>query len=85
MFGIVGAYHFSTTGQIWDLRLRSSEKSGSVFTPTNAQKAAIKVRSAFLLSVTATVHLNLDGGLRYVILFSSARHCRTSHTFKCPQ
>ena len=47
--------------QIWDLRLRSSEKSGSVFTVTNAQKAALRVRSAFILSVTATVHLNLNG------------------------
>lgn len=84
MFGIV-AYHFSTAGQIWDLRLRSSEKSGSVFTVKNAKKAAKKVRSAFILSVTATVSLNLYGVLRYVILFSSARHYRTSHTFKCPQ
>ena len=66
MFGIVGAYHFSTAGQIWDLRPRSGEKSGSVFTVTNAQKAAIKV-SAFILSVTATVHLNLDGVLRHVM------------------
>ena len=85
MFGIVGAYHFSTAGQIWDLRPRSGEKSGSVFTVTNAQKAAIKVSSAFILSVTATVHLNLDGVLKHVILFSSARHCRTVLTFKCPQ
>ena len=61
MFGIVGTYHFSTAGQIWDLRLRSCEKSGSVFIVTNAQKAAKKVRSAFNLSVTAAVPLNLDG------------------------
>ena len=85
MFGIVGAYHFSTAGQIWDLRPRSGEKSGSVFTVTNAQKAAKKDGSAFNLSVTATVHLNLDDVIRYVILFLSARDYRTFHTFKCPQ
>lgn len=85
MFGIVGAYHFSTNGQIWDLRPRSGETRGSVFTVTSAQKAAIKVRSAFIPSVTATVHLNLDGVLRHVILFSSARRYRILHTFKCPQ
>ena len=60
MFGIVGAYHISTTGKIWKLRLWSSEKSGSIFTVTNAQKTGKKVRSAFILSVTATVQLNLD-------------------------
>ena len=60
MFGIVGANHFSTARQIWDLKLRSSEKSGSVFTVTNAQKAAIKVTSTFTLSVTGTLRLNLD-------------------------
>ena len=85
MFGIVGTYHFSTAEQIWDLRPRSGEKSGSVFTVTNAQKAAIKVSSAFILSVTATVHLNLDGVLRSVILFLSARDYRAFRTFKCPQ